>query len=693
MPPRDARSRPADDVLARLSGVVRRLITLEVLRAVSAGAAIAAVTLLVLATPGQPARAGVLPSVLGGLSVILILTLGRRRRWTRAEAARAVERARPESRNVIVTAEELLRDPAACREAVRRRVFADAASAIAHVPPAQAVPMRGPAILCGAAVLALAGTWGGLSTRTGAGIREAAAHLTEKVMRMSSGGPRISATITPPAYLRASVQSLEDPERIEAVAGSRLGLRITGSDLPWRVRLGPRPIEPTGTGNGVDVEVELSESTYLAIESESSTADARRLIPVIVTPDRAPTIVVDQPGKDLLFPDGTADVPISATATDDFGLRSLELRFTRVSGSGEQFSFEEGVLPLQLDRDSDRSWRGRASLALAGMDLDPGDAVVYRVVGADARPGQAGVASSDTFFVEIAAPDQVTPAGFELPPDRDRYALSQQMIVLKIERLRARERTMSREAVSEEAASIAAEQRAVRANFIFLTGGHVEDEEEEAEHSHEIQEGRLEHSARKEISAAIQHMSRAEQALIAVETGAALPPARAAVEALQRAFGRNRYFMRTLPSRSRIDPSRRLAGELGLAASSRRTPEPAVSNHAVLAARQLLVELLEVWASLTERPGSVDASRIASMAEGALGVDAASQTWQEIAGAFLHVREALAAGRSGPEVHAHLKQAMDGLQSEARREAVPPAAPDERNRALRGAWSAQQGSR
>ena len=690
---REASIRPADDVLARLSAVMHRLITLDVLRAVSAGAALAALTLLVLAMAARSLRAGLLPAVLAGLSVVLVLMFRRRHRWTSADAARAVERTRPESRNVVVTAEELLRDPAACRESVRNRVFADAASAITLVQPAEAIPLRGASILCAAALLALAGTWVGLSSRTGAAIRETAANLKETVIGMSRDGPRVRATITPPSYLRSTAQSHDDPERIEAVAGSRLVLRIEGSDQPWRTRLGATPLQPHRRGDGVEVEVELSESSYLAIEGGSSTADAPRLIPVIVTPDRAPTIVVDKPGKDLLFPDSSAGIPISATATDDFGLRSLELRFTRVSGSGEQFSFEEGVLPLQLDRNSDRSWRGRVSLALAAMDLDPGDAVVYRVVGADARPGQAGVASSDTFFVEIAAPDQVTPAGFELPPDRERYALSQQMIVLKIERLRARERTISREAVSEEAAAIAAEQRAVRANFIFLTGGHVEDEEEEAEHSHEIQEGRLEHSARKEISAAIQHMSRAEQALIAPATGAALLQARAAVEALQRAFGRNRYFMRTLPSRSRIDPSRRLAGELDRAASSRRRPEPAVTSTAVLAARQLLVELLEVGALLNERPGSIDSGRIASMAERALAVDAGSQTWQEIAGAFLDVGDALAAGRSAEDVQAHLKQALDGLQSEARREAVPPAAPDERNRALRGAWSALRGSR
>ena len=188
--------------------------------------------------------------------------------------------------------------------------------------------------------------------------------------------------------------------------------------------------------------------------------------------------------------------------------------------------------------------------------------MIYRIVGRDERPGDAGLASSETFFIEVAGPGQVALAGFELPPDRERYALSQQMIVLKLERLRAREKTLDRATLEQEVGNISAEQRAVRANFVFLMGGQVEDEEAEAEHSHEIQEGRLENTARREIVDAIQHMGKVEVGLAAINTTAALPPARAAVEALQRAFGRNRYILRTLPVRSRVDPSRRLTGEI-----------------------------------------------------------------------------------------------------------------------------------
>ena len=74
-------------------------------------------------------------------------------------------------------------------------------------------------------------------------------------------------------------------------------------------------------------------------------------------------------------------------------------------------------------------------------------------------------------------------------------------------------------------------------------GGHVEDEEEEADQSHEIQEGRLENRARR-VSAAVRHMTVAERGLAAFSTSRRAPPAKAAVEALQRAFGHSRYILR-----------------------------------------------------------------------------------------------------------------------------------------------------
>ena len=113
----------------------------------------------------------------------------------------------------------------------------------------------------------------------------------------------------------------------------------------------------------------------------------------------------------------------------------------------------------------------------------------------------------------------------------------------------------------------------VRAEVVFLGGGEVADEVEEAASSNELTEGRLQNTGRAEMLRAINAMSRAEAELNGGRASEALVFERAALAALERAFDRRRYFLRTLSERTRIDPARRLTGDLtGARSWTRRTP-------------------------------------------------------------------------------------------------------------------------
>jgi hypothetical protein len=633
---------------------------------------------------------------LPGAVVVLVFLLAasfflmsRRQSWTSQAAASSVERTNPRSRNLVVTAEELRRYPDRASPRAFERVVAEASALVNAADVSAAVPIaRDIAFsMVSAAIFVLALL--GVPQRTTATIRDAIANAT-RANTPASGELRVVATVTSPSYLASPERMVENPDRVDAIAGSRLRLSVSGGG-DRRIRFGERVLTTSTADGFVRAELLLSESGYLAIDSAAGEASGRKLIAVAVTPDRSPVIRIDQPGKDLLVPDSRPTIPIKTSANDDFGLRSLELRYTKVSGSGEQFEFEEGTLPLDISRRSGREWDGQAALALARLDLQSGDSIVYRVVGRDARPGEEGLASSDTFFVEVAGPGQVTLAGFELPPERERYALSQQMIVLKIQRLRAREQALARPTLVEETAAIAAEQRSVRANFIFLTGGQIEDEVEEAEHSHEIQEGRLENTARREIGIAIQHMGRADQSLIAVDTTAALTAARAAVEALQRAFGRNRYILRTLPVRSRIDPSRRLTGDLERAADATRDVIPATPERAALVSRRLIAQLIEIKPALASK-SSAAGNELTSLAEEALAVDSGSESWQRISKNLVVTRDLTRAGRVA-DAEAKLGEVLGLIVSEARKYTVSIPAADDADRALRSAWASERDRR
>jgi hypothetical protein len=304
--------------------------------------------------------------------------------------------------------------------------------------------------------------------------------------------------------------------------------------------------------------------------------------------------------------------------------------------------------------------------------LEPGDSLVYRFIARDGRKGDAGTSESDSFFIEIAGPGQAALEGFAMPPDRERYSLSQQMIVLKIERLRERTRRLSNQALEEQAKDIAAEQRAVKANFVFLMGGHVEDEEVEAEQSTDIQEGRLQNSGRREILRAIEHMTRAEQSLGAIDTSAALREAKLAVESLQRAFGQNRYILRALPVRDRIDPARRLTGQLEDARTSSRSHAPTGADLKPYEIRSLFTAQLSI---LSER---------------ALAVDPASTGWQRIAQQLGAVRDSVAAGEDRKQALTRLREAMSLVVREAEKVTLPSVhiVPDATS-PLRGPWAGE----
>ncbi len=64
------------------------------------------------------------------------------------------------------------------------------------------------------------------------------------------------------------------------------------------------------------------------------------------------------------MPDATGQYAVEIDAEDDVGLDSVILRYTRVAGSGEAFTFEEGDVPVRLQVASGTSWKAHATLAL-----------------------------------------------------------------------------------------------------------------------------------------------------------------------------------------------------------------------------------------------------------------------------------------------------------------------------------------
>ena len=525
----------------------------------------------------------------GGLVALIFGTGGAIHALRRGRAAALdVERRAPESKNIVNTASELLAEPARTTPAISDLVVTHAAATVRSLDPSRLFPAR-------TAIVTLALAAGFWAIALGAtAVRDPRAAITLGAPPIPDEVGTIHVVVAPPAYTKRPTQRLTNPASINAIAGSRISLSIRGTDVRVETLEGQIP-ELSGTGSFMFV---AENDGFIAI---SAGASARRLIGLTVTPDQVPRVRVTAPGKDLFIADSMRRIPVALDARDDIALTTLKLRYTKVSGSGERFTFVEGELPITIQKTDDRDWRATATLDLGSLKLVQGDMLVYRGAAADGRPG-GQLTESDAFIVEITSPLSIAAEGFSLDDQQDKYALSQQMVILKTERLLARAAGLSPDSLAYYSQNIAAEQRAVRAEFVFMMGGEVAedviaaagadiDETKEAENESELAAGRMVNRGRIALVDAIRMMSRANTHLNNVDPKAALPEEKAALVALQQAFSRTRYLLRALTLRERLDLSRRLTGVLALAARDAQPQPAAPLDPAVVSLRRSLASI------------------------------------------------------------------------------------------------------
>ena len=96
------------------------------------------------------------------------------------------------------------------------------------------------------------------------------------------------------------------------------------------------------------------------------------------------------------------------------------------------------------------------------------------------------------------------------------------MLIVKTERLQQRRGLLGASDLAEQSLNLAVEQRMIRAEFVFMLGGEINDEEVEAEQSVELQAGRLQNRGQRDLRAATLAMSQAEKLLTGANTAAAL---------------------------------------------------------------------------------------------------------------------------------------------------------------------------
>lgn len=603
----------------------RRVIaTATALLAASAGAG--AVT-AVLSAAGAPSRATQTTALAVGVAVAFALGARAWRHWTLARVAADIEHRAGTFDNLLVTAEEIaggrLRTVS---QPVRDAIFDAASTRLAATRDVRAiVPLLAAAIAIAATTLVIVRVPQPLAPVVPGTANDAPAAML--------GEGDVSVTVTPPAYVRQQPTTTINPEVVTAVEGSRIRLETPASAgaAAWTDAAGGE-ITPLTRHDGrlvAEFDARASRAIVVTFTPEVGTTRSR-LVALRVQPDHRPLVRIRAPGTDLVMAEARGQVAVEIDAHDDLAVAALTLRYTRVSGSGESFTFAQGDIPLRIARPNAGEWTGAATLALDALQLGDGDTLIYQAIAHDAKPG-AEPGLSESYVIEIGRLSGLSSTGFALPDDRERQALSQQMLIIKTEKLHASRGAMPAEQAFEQSQMLALEQRSVRAEFVFMTGGDVQDEVAEAEHSHELAEGRFENEGQAELLAAIREMSRAEARLNAGDTEQALVFERAALRALQRAFDRRRYLLRTLPERTRIDPERRLSGDLA-DVGGLRAERVAVTDDTLLTTARTVLSALAAF-----DPQRDDA---AVMAARVLAVDAGAEALQRAAAAIAASRDA-----------------------------------------------------
>lgn len=583
-----------------------------------------------------------LVAALGGLVVGIWRTTGSATARDVRQMLQAVEASRPELQNALLAWHDIdagvLAAPGAfqVRLGARARTLLDTAARPAARRPTDWWRAIAAVVVAGGMAWALPLMRATTSTE--------ATRPAAQPDRPPRASPSVTATfvVTPPVYTGRPPVGIEDADIIEVLAGSVVRATYTGVPSGAIATFGGRTLTPSASDAGPVVSLEVRASGLLAMQDGAGTL--LRTTAVHAVPDAAPQVRVTEPGRDLRVADAARTVGVTVTATDDIGLRSLRLLYTRVTGGGESFEFIDGELPLTVTRSGATSWQGRGTLDLTALEMEAGDTLVYHATARDGRLDAAGLAESERYLVEIPRSGGLAGGDFSLPEPENRYALSQRMVILQTERLLERRTRMDPDEYVREAHGVAVQQRRVRAEFVFLLGGHVVDEVEEAAHSHEIEAGRLENSGQDELLEAVRHMARAEQRLTDADPGAALPHEHRALHALQAAFGKARYFVRTLPTSVAIDVTRRGSGALDLAEASawQRMPLP---PDALGQARLALGQL----SALTPE---ADVARVRALADDLVAVDRQTAAW-------LHAVQQLVDTFAGGEAASARRAALD----------------------------------
>ncbi len=270
----------------------------------------------------------------------------------------------------------------------------------------------------------------------------------------------VVARVTPPAYAALRGESFDNPASVRALVGSAITIEGRTGDGDVTATLAEQNSTSTSAGDRWRVTL-VMPAAPAAVRLRA--ASHERLLVLEPVLDSAPVVLLTLPARDSILRKATGKIRLAATATDDYGLASGGFELIVSSGNGENFTFKTHTIGAATF--ASRAGELATTLSLDSLALQPGDMIHLRAVARDRNNVTGpGVGASDTRTLRIARADEydsvdVDPAP---PPEAEKNALSQRMLLMLAQALEAKRAKISHAVLVGESRSIALDQTRLR---------------------------------------------------------------------------------------------------------------------------------------------------------------------------------------------------------------------------------------
>ena len=555
-------------VRERVTRTQRMLVAGVLLSAIAWGAGVYLASLAVVAAVASlmhNSRAGtfVLPISLAlGLSAMVVMLWRGRRVASVGRVALWIEERLPRLHYALITAIEpgLDVDVPALESAVSREDISGVTSVALRRSMVPAAGM----LLAGAALLYIL-------PAPALGRPSLLGRIGNPATRGIPAGSRLNdlkVEVVPPAYAGQRAQSLDDPESVRALVGSRILVRGAGSNEGIVARIGEAPTNVSGSESNWRTQFVMPSKPAALTLSDRSYERIVVLEPQI---DEPPKVVLTSPVRDTTLRTPQLVVRLHAETTDDVALTTGYYEYLITSGSGEIFTARTITTP-PVDLGRARTGALDATLDLKSLKLTQGDVVSIRAIVRDANTlSGPSIGTSDTRTIRVARANEYDSVSIEAaaPPPVDSSAMSQRMLILMTEELIKKEKTLSREEWVKQSTAIGTMEDRIRKR-VYEILYQKESPDEPSETEEEESEG--EAITNKDLKEAYDALWVAVRSLQIAEPKPALPPMRIALKALDRARLAQRLYLRGTPPKIIVDLQRvRLTGK-DKGSSNVRTP-------------------------------------------------------------------------------------------------------------------------